>query len=220
MRTKTLLLTAALGAAGIATSMAQVYSVNAVGYVNKSIPLKAGASLTYALLANPLNGTNNAVNTVIPTAPDGAQLFKFTNGAFENPEGYIDGVGWDPGTAMLNPGEGFFIALPATGPNPTVLTFVGEVPQGTLVKAVPNGYSALASIVPQTGAVSADLGLTAPDGANIFTWNIVNQVYDNPSGYIDGVGWDPSEPVIPVVDAFFFLNPSTGYNWSRDFSVN
>jgi hypothetical protein len=89
-----------------------------------------------------------------------------------------------------------------------------------LVKAVPNGYSALASIVPQTGAVSADLGLTAPDGANIFTWNVVNQVYDNPSGYIDGVGWDPSEPVIPVGDAFFFLNPSTGYNWSRDFSVN
>ena len=120
----------------------------------------------------------------------------------------------------VNPGQGFFIALPATGPNPTVLTFVGEVPQGTLVNAVPNGYSALASIVPQAGAVSADLGLTAPDGANIFTWNVANQVYDNPSGYIDGVGCDPSEPVIPVGDAFFFLNPSAGYNWSRDFSVN
>jgi len=201
--------------------MAQVYSVNAVGYVNKSIPKKAGAALTYALLANPLNGTNNNVNTVIPTAPDGSQLFKFSGGAFQNPEGYITGVGWDPGTAVLNPGEGFFIALDnAVATDPTVLTFVGEVPQGTLVNPVPNGYSALSSIVPQAGAVSAVLGLTAPDGANIFTWNLVNQRYDDPSGYIQGVGWDPSEPVIPVGEAFFFLNPGASYNWTRTFSVN
>src|SRR6478672_7317898 len=38
MRTKTLLLTAALAAVGVSSSMAQVYSVNVVGYVNKSVP--------------------------------------------------------------------------------------------------------------------------------------------------------------------------------------
>src|SRR5947207_10303632 len=39
MRTKTLLLTAALAAAGAASAMAQnVYSVNAVGYANVSVP--------------------------------------------------------------------------------------------------------------------------------------------------------------------------------------
>ena len=47
MRTKTLLLTAALSAAGIASSMAQVYSVNAVGYVNT--PLVTG----FNLISNP-----------------------------------------------------------------------------------------------------------------------------------------------------------------------
>ena len=50
MRTKTLLLTAALSAAGIATSMAQVYSANAVGYVNKLIPTG------FSMIANPVFG--------------------------------------------------------------------------------------------------------------------------------------------------------------------
>ena len=38
MRTKTLLLTAVLGLASAATSMAQVYSANVVGYVNEPYP--------------------------------------------------------------------------------------------------------------------------------------------------------------------------------------
>src|SRR5947199_53123 len=38
MRTKTLLLSAALTAAGVCSSLAQVYSVNAVGYVNLTVP--------------------------------------------------------------------------------------------------------------------------------------------------------------------------------------
>jgi hypothetical protein len=222
MRTKTLLLTAALGAAGIATSMAQVYLVNAVGYVNKSIAKKAGAALTYAMLANPLNGTNNVIGTVMPTPPDGTLLFKFTGGAFEAPETYIDGIGWDPGTAVLSPGEGFFVALDnAVAPDPTVITFVGEVPQGTLVNNVPAGYSIKSSIVPQTGAVSTDLGMVAPDGTLIFTWNVVNQSYDAPYTYIDGIGWDPADPVIPVAEGFFILNGgATAFDWTRDFSVN
>src|SRR5882724_2120301 len=43
MRTKTLLLIAAVAVAGVVASNAQVYSVNAVGYVNKSIPAKGFA---------------------------------------------------------------------------------------------------------------------------------------------------------------------------------
>jgi hypothetical protein len=63
MRTKTLLLTAALSAAGIATSMAQnVYSVNMVGYINKTMP--KGLSM----IANQLNASpNNKVTTLFGT---------------------------------------------------------------------------------------------------------------------------------------------------------
>lgn len=220
MRTKTLLLTAAFVAAGVATSMAQVYSQNVVGYVNKSIPLKTGAALTYAILANPLNGTNNNINTVIPTAPEGSQLFKFSGGLFESPETFITGAGWIPGTAELLPGEGFFIAVDnAVAANPTTLTFVGEVPQGNLSTPVPNGYSIKASPVPQEGGVTGVLGLTPASESQIFTWNIADQRYNDPFTYIDGAGWIPSDPVIPVGEGFFLLNPGGAFNWTRNFTV-
>ena len=71
MRTKTLLLSAAVLAAGLAASTAQsVFSVNAVGYVNKTL------APGYNLIANPLNGTNNLLSTIIPTAPDGSAVIK------------------------------------------------------------------------------------------------------------------------------------------------
>merc|ERR1712065_79731 len=71
MRTKTLLIAAVLGAVGIATASAQVTSVNAVGYVNKS--LNAGLSL----VANPLSNGGNKVSEVIPSAPIGTAIFLF-----------------------------------------------------------------------------------------------------------------------------------------------
>src|SRR5688500_4600203 len=67
MRTKTLLLTAALSAAGIATSMAQVYSVNAVGYVNTQ--LVPG----FSLVSNPLNNTTgNTIQNLFGNGIQGA----------------------------------------------------------------------------------------------------------------------------------------------------
>jgi hypothetical protein len=83
MRTKTLLLTAALSAAGVATSMAQgaVYSVNAVGYVNT--PLVAG----FNLVSNPLNNTaanGNTIESLFAGVPDGTQVYKFENGVCQH----------------------------------------------------------------------------------------------------------------------------------------
>src|SRR5437773_11497511 len=80
MRTKTVLLVAALSAAGVATSMAQVFSVNAVGYVNKIIP--KGNKL--ALISNPLDAGagNNTIGNLFKGAQDGTQVYKFTGAGF------------------------------------------------------------------------------------------------------------------------------------------
>ena len=77
MRTKTLLLTAVLSAAGLASSLAQgaVYSVNAVGYVNLTVP--AGLSL----IANPLDATDNTIANVLKV-PAGTQIYKFNGTGF------------------------------------------------------------------------------------------------------------------------------------------
>ena len=63
MRTKTLLSTAALLAAGVATPMAQssnVYSLNVVGYVN--VPVYGGGQ--YNMICNPLNNANNNITNL------------------------------------------------------------------------------------------------------------------------------------------------------------
>src|SRR6185436_7382863 len=96
MRTKTLLLTAAIGVAGVASSFAQaVYSVNAVGYVNVSVAKNPSSATTFLLVANPLNSGGNTIGEVLPNVPDFTILFTFNNtsGQFEGAFTYLGG--WD-----------------------------------------------------------------------------------------------------------------------------
>jgi hypothetical protein len=199
--------------------MAQVYSVNAVGYVNVTIPKKAGVPVTFAMVSNPLNGTNNLLSTIIPAPPDGTSIYLFRGGAYEVPS-YLDGIGWIGDTAV-DPGEGFFVALDnSTAPDPTVLTFVGEVPQGNLVNTVPANFSIRASQVPQSGLITTTLLLAPNDGDNLYQFNPVTQAYVI-SSYLDGVGWLDTEPTIGVAEGFFYQNTTAqAINWSRTFSVN
>ena len=214
MRTKTILLTAAVVAAGIGTSLAQsaVYSQNAVGYVNLALP--AG----YSMIANPLNGTNNNLSTIIPTAPDGTEILKFdaaTQQFAATVPTYVAGFGWFP-DGVLNPGEGAFINLPSA----TTLTFVGEVPQGVLSNAVPAGYSIQASQVPQAGALTTQLNFPGADGDTVYRFDRANQRYfPEAPQYVQDFGWFPTEPVIAVGESFF-VQKAAAANWTRTFSVN
>src|SRR5256712_14189141 len=122
MRTKTLVLTAVLSAAGVASSLAQVYSVNAVGYVNVVIPPG------FSLIANPLDNKNgNKVPDLFPSVPNGTTIYKFDDASklFVANNFFF---AWNIPTMTLVPGEGVFIyngtSTPATN------TFVGEVMQG------------------------------------------------------------------------------------------
>src|SRR5436190_21900702 len=112
MRTKTLILSAVLSAAGIASSLAQVYSVNAVGYVNQTFT-RAG----FYIITNPLNNGNNQISTVISSAPDSTTVYRFNSATgFGDPALFVQAVpGWfnstGPATDVLAPGEAFFIQL-------------------------------------------------------------------------------------------------------------
>lgn len=212
MRTKTLLLTAAIGAASLASSMAQaVYSVNAVGYVNSPVPNG------FSLLANPLIQASPTLANLIPNPPPGTVTYKYVNG-----EGYrvntfddLDLV-WVPNpNETLDLGGAFFIFNPASS---FTITFVGEVAEGNpLSTPVPNGFSMLSSKVPQTGTVSA-LGLNGQPGDVIYK-------YSNVGGYsvytfddLDLV-WVPNEPSLAVGEGIFFFNPGSGRTWTRSFDV-
>src|SRR3974390_3673850 len=142
MRTRALLCAAAL-AAGAVSSMAQnVYSLNVVGYVNKSF-----SSGNYILVGNPLNGTNDNLSTIIPNPPNFTIINRWNASIQDldpNQPTFFTSTGkWtiDP---VLNPGEGFFVIAGANFTN----TFVGNVPQGSLTNPVPivggGNYVALA----------------------------------------------------------------------------
>lgn len=222
MRTKTLLLTAAVIAVGAIASQAQVYSVNAVGYVNMSFP-NGGL----ALIANPLNGTNNNINTILPTVPVDTQMFKWNGTAYNDAEFFVDGVGWlngmgEPSTTVLAPGEGFFLVFPNT--SPVTITFVGEVPQGNLTNNVPSGFSIRASQVPQSVGVSS-IGFPATADDTLFFWNYGTQTWKDGIQYLGGGQWvnlgtgDTMDPAPAVGEGFFVVSQSGG-NWTRSFSVN
>src|ERR1044071_8576565 len=143
MRTKTLLLAAVLSAAGIASSLAQVYSVNVVGYIN--LTLKPGLNLITAQL----KGTNQAIGTILgnttPILPANSLLFtwdaagqKFANAQIAGGDNkWYDPVSGAESTTTVNPGQAFFINNVGTAD--VTLTLVGEVPTGATSVSVVNG---------------------------------------------------------------------------------
>jgi hypothetical protein len=212
MRTKTLLLTAAIGVASIASTMAQaVYSVNAVGYVNVNIPNG------FSLIANPLIQTTPTLAALIPNPPPGTTVYKYVAGEGYRVNSFDDlDLVWTPNpNETLDLGGGFFVFNPASQ---FTVTFVGEVAEGNpLTTVIPVGFSMLSSKVPQAGSASA-LGLTGTPGDTVYK-------FSNTSGYavysfddLDLV-WVPSEPSFGVAEGFFFFNPNSQRNWTRSFDV-
>lgn len=203
--------------------MAQVYSVNVVGYVNVTVP--AGG---WAILANPLNNGANAFADVLKLPSDGSAEFVTVyryNGA---QQAFLPSVtwafgAWDPANQpALAPGEGFFIQNPGTAA--LTITFVGEVPQGNLTANVPAGWSLLGSQVPQAARLGT-MGFPVEDFDTVFLFDASKQQYAPSYTYAFGA-WDsatdkdPNGPVIPVGAGFWSQKAGAAKSWTRSFTVN
>jgi hypothetical protein len=228
MRTKALLLAAAVTVATCATSMAQVYSANAVGYVNVTLP--AG----FNIIANPLNGTNNDLGTVLPlpAAASGATLYTFdaTTQLYSPSTTYFPPpTGWFPPGKTLPPGTGAFLDVPLAAA-PLNITFVGEVPQGQLsVQLIGGGYNLVASEVPQAlplgeAGAAGTLEFPAASGDAVYFFDANSQQFSAATTFFGGTtGWFPPPaegPTVPVATGFFVNKAGGDVGWDRDFSVN
>jgi hypothetical protein len=235
MRTKTLLLTAALVAAGVASSMAQsnVYSVNIVGYVN--VPVVAN---NFYLLGNPLDtGNGNVVTNVLPiTDPsfDSSLIFTYSQaGGVTEVEQFIGGFGWAPGTNVFAPGTAFYIQPTET----TNLTFVGNVTLTNVINLQP-GFSMVASAYPASLNLTA-IGLTnAVDSDLLFRFSATAGALNDVSQFIGGYGWaetvngnpvggtggPTNGPTLNVAEGFFYDNANENAQgaeaWNQAFTVN
>jgi hypothetical protein len=204
MRTKTLLLSAVLGVAIVATSLAQVYSVNVVGYVNKDIP--AGLSM----IANPLKSTSDTLGALIPAPPLFSNFYKWNGAGFDIATFTL--AGWDLPALTLNPGEGAFLNTDSA----FTITFVGEVMEGNLVNPIPALLSIRASMVPQAGTIEA-LGLTTLGlFDNLYKWDAstTNWVIYT----LAPAGWDPSVPSVAIAEPVF-IYANAACSWDRNFTV-
>jgi hypothetical protein len=174
MRTKTLALSAMVGLLGSAAAMAtNVYSVNAVGYIN--VVMQPGFNIITCPLicgTDPGNPTvTNDLNVLFPnpaaTAPyfnpsvgsqgSGAIVYQMSGGvytAIDTAQSISYGGGWASGGADITvlPGQAVFFQNPNPigGANMTA-TFVGTVPQGTMTNVLTPGYNLVGSMVPVSG---------------------------------------------------------------------
>ncbi len=254
MRTKTLILSAVAGLVACVAAKADtnVYSLNAVGYINVTCP--PGFTMIANQLNNITNGVaDNSLATLIPNVQygvdgdgnplgtmDGIVVFKY-NGSYVNETGDATSPGGWSGGGLLtfNPGEaGWFKNNRSTN---IVLTFFGEVVQGTQTNTlVGNGggtpkFTMASSIVPQAGGLDTTLGLDNTvtgvdgdgnpvgllDGDVCFVWTA-----GPGGGYVSSTadattpgGWAPAEPQLNVGQGFFYRTRTTR-SWVRTFSAN
>ena len=211
MKTKALLAAGLMIAASAASSLAQtVYSVNAVGFVNVTFPPG------FTIANNPLVAATNTVSALFPNLAVLSQVFKFdpATGGFNSSTYLGSGLWTTPGMTLV-PGEAYFLKNTAT--TNVVVTFVGNVSQGTLTTQLPAGFSMASSQVPQSGLVATDLQLPAGSLDAVYTFDSVNG-YTGYT-YLGSSIWVPSEPTIGVGQGFFVKKQSAG-SWTRVFSVN
>jgi hypothetical protein len=189
--------------------MAQVFSVNAVGFVTVDVP--KGLSM----IANPLTAPTNTIPALFASAADGTTIYKYDGTAFT--VNTFDLGEWGLPNDTLIPGEGAFIL------NPTAatfqITFVGEVSQGSLSHPIPgpSKLSIQSSEVPQSGKLATDLAFPASDGDTIYQYDNATAAYVIHT--LDLGEWSNGEPV-PKVGESFFVRKVDSKPWTRTFSVN
>jgi hypothetical protein len=148
--------------------------------------------------------------------PDGTMLYRW-NGASYNIYEWVDtATGWDPnGDPTLNPGEG--VNLRNNSANPLTVTFVGLVPEGNLVNALPGGQQSLVSSkVPLAGGIQSVLNYPPQPSDMVYIHDgnsFTAYIFDD----ID-LAWSPGEPVLGVGESCF-ITPSSARLWTRDFSI-
>jgi hypothetical protein len=209
MKTKVLLVGAALAVTAVTASAETIYSSNVVGYVH--LDLVAG----WNLVANPLDAGVNTLNNLMQGVPDGTQVFKMENGAWNAGSAYdAEFEEWSD-DYTINPGEGMFVMVN----EPCTITFVGEVKAGAHSVELPAGWSMAASPTPVAGTL-ADIGLMAPavnDADQVFVWNVDNKSFDSASFDGEFEEWS-SEQTIDVGYSFL-MKKSAATTWTRNFEI-
>jgi hypothetical protein len=211
MRTKTILLSAAALVAGLASSMAQsnVYSVNIVGYANKTLATNA-----LELIQNPLDNGTNTLNSTLGSLQPGSIAYVW------NGSGYTIATRgkavWGPDLSIPT-GLGLFVRrLGSTGTNTFVGEVVANVGQSVTNPLAANVTTLTGSLLPYASTLNGtNLGLAgAPNGSVIYQWNGGGYTIATRGKAV----WGPDLTI--GVGEGFFIRPSSNFNWVQTLPAN
>jgi hypothetical protein len=234
MRTKTLILSAALGALSAASLMAQVYSLNEVGYINVTLApgfnqianqLSAGGQGVATYLSPTLDaqlGTNSAfVNAYIFKYSQSSGYVSFKVSASSQANYVSSGTtplvaksGVQASNVTINPGEGIWFYNPSA--NPQSLTFVGSVSVTNstlpgLTNQLASGIQLVSSVVPIAGQIDTVLGIVPQSGDYAFVYEPAGNGYNSYKRNASGAWVEKNaavaglpNPVVGVGQAFWY----------------
>jgi hypothetical protein len=227
----TLLVFVAAFAVSAASSWADPYSQNIVGYVNR--PMAGGNA--YAQISAPFLSGTNTMEAVMPAIKKGDTVSFWTGSHFitliyagANFDGqghaWTDSQGNGQNSPHINPGRPFIYQ---NNGNAITNTFVGSIPT-TNSTTIPGGhaYTLLVSAIPISDKLdSASLSLPFQAGDKVFIWTVDRyHAYTYMGANFDGLGHafaddsgqaQPS-PVIQVGQAFFYQNnQDAAETWSQ-----
>ena len=196
--------------------MAQVYSQNIVGYYTVTVN---GAGQT--MLGNQFTTGGNTLNEVLPGAQP-AVYCKTFNGV-DIQQDIFDGTQWldngsgNPSTTLLPPGTGFIIEDDNTGGTYT-MTFVGEVPTGSITVPLPVGQAWLCTPCPEAVPLDTTVGFPQQAGMYIKYFNGTDfQLYINDgSEWLDN-GSGATVTLIPAIGQGYGMenDDPTPYSWTH-----
>jgi hypothetical protein len=227
MRTKTLLLSALLGSLGSISLMAQstnVYSLNAVGYINVTIPTGFSIISCPLFATDPSGAQDNTISNLLNASTGQFKGVKFypwdISTSSYGTSDTATATKWAGGGAeTLMPGQAAFIDNPNA---PFTNTFVGTVPSGALTNKFYTGYTLVSSILPTSGLLTNGLMNynSAIKGDTAYTYNTGAQAYD-PSYNTKPTGaWITAPNITNVASGFFYFTTNTTPEvWVENFSV-
>jgi len=130
---------------------------------------------------------------------------------------------WGAGVSVPMPlGTGLFFYN--NGSSPAVVTYAGQVLQGTSVpvRVLPgNAFSVVGAPVPIGGTLTnAITGLAPGNKDYVQTWNTGIQNWNAAVTYTTLGKWGASPPTINPGQAFFYYNNNAANTWNCSFTVN
>jgi len=211
MRANTLLgtWTVVAGLSGICSAAEPAQSISSVGFIKLTIPVG------FSLIANPLDAGDNSIGAILPDMPEGAVIYRFGGSPPKFSINTYEG-GWTQPNETLKPGEGAFFLNP--GPGRLTITFYGEVLQGTLTNAIPQGLSLKSSVVPVAGPLDLTLNFPVAEGDTVYRFRRALNP-DSYGVYAYGLGEWNARPYIEIGEAFFVMKVAPA-EWVKTFSLN